>query len=70
MNLTEHVTRLIDRLSDESGQMTFNEVVSGKGVTKSELKSDDGMCPLFSHPPPPPKSPIVNLKSSECQSKM
>ena len=59
MNLTELVTHLIDRLSDESGQMTFNEVVSGKGVTKSELKSDDGMYPLFAPPPPPPPPPQI-----------
>ncbi|KAJ7360069.1 hypothetical protein OS493_019161 [Desmophyllum pertusum] len=36
-----HFEKVLLRLSDESGQMTFNEVVSGKGVTKSELKSDD-----------------------------
>ena len=39
----EHAeNQLIHRLSDASTQMTFEEVTRGKGVTKSELKSDDG----------------------------
>ena len=46
---------MIDRLSDETSQMTFTEVARGKAVTKSLLDSNDGM----------PLSSLINLLFTE-----